>query len=138
MSVTTPIFRLAWVTEAAADGDAAADGEAPPADADAAAVDADADAGCEAVAVDALGLLPDVHAVAKMARTPSSVRPDERVRICPPRSSSAVRPGQRVAGSGSASKELAPRGDHRRIVTMSGSAGQAGSMPPAWSVAPVA
>src|SRR5690348_15957634 len=101
MSVTTPI--LSCACGAGADGDAAADADAVAADADADAAASDGDAACDAGAVDGLALAPDVHAVARMARTPSSVRPDERVRMCPPRSSTAVRPAG-AAGPGSASK----------------------------------
>jgi hypothetical protein len=72
--VTTPIFRSDW---AAVEGAAAdPDGSAEPALA----------GGCDAGVVDAEGLgeLPVEQAPTRMASPLTSVRPNERVRMCPP------------------------------------------------------
>src|SRR5689334_10189010 len=94
MSVTTPICMSgAWATDAAGDSDAAADASA---DADAAA-DAGADASTDGAAADGVGLAPLEHAESRMAALPNSVRPRERVRMCPPRYRAPIGRSTRVA-----------------------------------------
>ena len=120
MSVTTPIFRFgACATDGAADAGADASAEA--------AVDGAATDGAGACDADGEGVAPLVHAESRMAALPNSVRPRERVRMCPPRSSSPDRPchtGHCMVRVG-LEEAFAPRGDHRRILARWGSAGQA-------------
>src|SRR2546423_901477 len=98
MSVTTPIFRLAWATaeaDGASDCDAGADGEA--------ACDAGADG---EAAVDGLAVAPPPHAATMMARPPNSDRPSERLCMCPPPASRSVRPRVRVVRHGLEERSL--------------------------------
>src|SRR6478735_1146180 len=114
MSVTTPIFRFgACATDGATDAGAEAD----------ASVD-----GAGACDADGEGVAPLVHAESRMAALPNSVRPRERVRMCPPRSSSARLAASHgtLLGPGRSRRSVRPAGgDHRRIVARWGSAGQA-------------
>ena len=72
MSVTTPILRSEWAPEAAADGSVEA------------ALAAGADAGGAAEAADGLVPPPVLQAATRMASPLNSVRPMERLRMCPP------------------------------------------------------
>src|SRR5689334_15929619 len=82
MSVTTPIFRFE-----VAGADAGADAGAEASD------EAGADAGAEAAGVEAdgLGVVPPEQAATRMASPPNRLRP-ERLCMCPPPGSRAVRP----------------------------------------------
>src|SRR5215212_2040467 len=101
MSVTTPIFR-SEVPAADADAPAPADDEAE------ASVDGDV-AGVDAVAdCDGLGDVPPPQAATTMARPPNRVRPSERLCMCPPPGSRAVRPIPTMVRDGL--EECSPRG----------------------------
>src|SRR6478609_1322444 len=121
MSVTTPIFRFgACATDGATDAGAEASADA--------SVDGAATDGAGACDADGEGVAPLVHAESRMAALPNSVRPRERVRMCPPRSSSArlAASHRTLLGPGRSRRSVRPAGgDHRRIVTRWGSAGQA-------------
>src|SRR5882762_10316075 len=112
MSVTTPIFRF---DVAGAEADVAG------AEADTAGVDA---AGVDAAGDDGLGVAPPPQAATMMATAPNSVRPSERLCMCPPQAS-RLRMAVLSSGPSRASKERSPRratfGAHRIDV---GSVGQ--------------
>src|SRR5262245_47237943 len=80
MSVTTPIFRF---DVAGADAGADAGAEA--------STDAGADAGAAGVVADGVGVAPPEQAATRMASPPNRLRP-ERLCMCPPPGSRAVRP----------------------------------------------
>src|SRR4029078_7194703 len=102
MSVTTPIFRSgAWATDGATDAGADASVEAST---DGAATD-----GAGACDADGVGGAPRGPAESRMATPVNSVRPRERVRMCPPRHRAPTgRSFHDHAWSGSVSKNRSP------------------------------
>src|SRR3954449_7115942 len=106
MSVTTPIFRSdVAACEAGADGvvDASVDGAA-----------VEGAGACEAAGGVGVAAVP--HAATMMARLPNSDRPSERLCMCPPPASSAVRPVADRGVRDGLEGTFAPRSDHRRIL----------------------
>src|SRR5712671_3397694 len=81
MSVTTPIFKV----DVAACDDGADGVVEPP-------VDGAVDGAGACEAADGAGVAAVPHAATMMARLPNSDRPSERLCMCPPPASSAIRP----------------------------------------------
>src|SRR5215212_4410440 len=103
-SVTTPTL---IGVRAAPDGDTPPEGSAEPA----------VDGAVDGAATDADGLCvaPGPQAATTMARAPNSVRPRERLRMCPPPTSRSLRrPLRRETGPVGSRRTFAPRGDHWR------------------------
>src|SRR4029079_1975873 len=125
MSVTTPIFRADVP---------AADGDAPP-DGDSAGAEAEV-VGCDGVVADCagVGVAPPPQAATMMATAPNSVRPSERLCMCPP-PASRLRVAELRKGPSRSRRNFATMGDlRRRILTRRGRSGKCSRRLPAGSV----